>query len=241
MLKPIAPDVWHLPAPSMRFPGGLRMPIAATVIRLPDRSLAVYSPVALGEAAVGALTAEGEVAHIVAPSLLHHLHARAAAERFPRATVHAAPGLRAKQPDVPAGRELGGSDPAWGGALEALVIGGAPRLNEGVLFHRPSGTLVVADLAFNVTEPETFMTRVILGMMGVGGRRLAQSRMWKVAVRDRAAARASLDTLLDWPIRRVVPTHGAPVEIDASGFRAVVERAYGTSRSTGLLTRGGAS
>jgi hypothetical protein len=227
LLVPIAPDVWHLPAAPLKLPGGVRMPLASTVIRLPDRSLLVYSPIALDDARATALAALGEVAHIVAPSLLHHLWAKPAAERFPRAVLHGAPGLAAKRADLPIGRELGTPDPDWGDALDVAVIAGAPKLNEAVLFHRPSGTLVCADFVFNVTEPANVMTNVILSMMGVGGRRLAQSRAWKFAVRDRAAARASIDRVLGWSIQRVSPVHGEPIDIDTSSFAPTVSRAYG--------------
>jgi hypothetical protein len=226
-LVDIATDVWHLPAAPLKLPGGVRMPLASTVIRLPDRSLLLYSPVALDDAAVAALASVGEVAHIVAPSLLHHLWAKPALDRFPRAVLHGTPGLAAKRTDLPIERELGAPDPAWSGAVDVVVIGGAPRLNEAVLFHRPSGTLVCADFVFNVTNPANLRTRFVLRMMGVAGRHLAQSRVWKLAVRDRAAARTTIDRVLSWPIERVSPVHGEPVAIDSAAFAPVVERAYG--------------
>jgi hypothetical protein len=228
MLQPIAPDVWHLPAPALlRFPGGLRMPLASTVIRLPDRSLLLYSPVELDDARVAALAELGEVAHIVAPNLLHHLWAPAAAARFPRATVHAAPGLRAKVAALANARELDTGDAAWRGVVDCAVIAGAPKINETVLFHRPSGTLLVADLVFNITEHASRMTTLTLKMMGVAGKQVAQSRVWKLAVKDRPATRSSLDAVLAWPIERVAPAHGAPAAIACRDLAGRVTRAYG--------------
>lgn len=223
-LVPIAADVWHVPAPSLRLPGGARMPIASTLVRLPDRSLLLYSPVPLDEARAAAIAQVGEVAHIVAPNLWHHLYAKAAAERYPRATLHAAPGLAQKRSELKIDRELTEPDSAWGDALDALVIAGAPKLNEVVLLHRPTGTLVCADLVFNLPAPETFMSRVLFAMTGVGGSRLAQSRAWKLAVRDRAAARASVERLLSWDVRRLSPVHGTPVDLDAAGLASVMTK-----------------
>lgn len=223
-LVPIAADVWHVPAPSLRLPGGARMPIASTLVRLPDRSLLLYSPVPLDDARAAAIAELGDVAHIVAPNLWHHLYAKAAAERYPRATVHGAPGLAQKRSDLKIERELTVPDSTWGDALDAVVIDGAPKLNEAVLFHRPTGTVVCADLVFNLPAPETFMSRVLFAMTGVGGGRLAQSRAWKLAVRDRAAARASIDRLLSWDIRRVSPVHGSPVDIDGAALAAVMTK-----------------
>lgn len=231
MLKPLAPDLWRIDAAPLRLPGRLRLPVASTVIRLPDRTLLVYSPVRVDDVTAAALAAEGEVAHIVAPNLLHHLYVGPLAERFPRAIIHAAPGLAAKRPDLRIARELGTPDPAWGDAVDAVLIDGAPRINEAVLFHRPSGTLVCADLLFNVTRPENLATRMILAATGAGGRKLAQSRMWTLAVRNRDAARASLDRILAWPIERVAPVHGEVAEIDAAGLAPLLSRAYrGTAR-----------
>ncbi len=230
MLEPIAPDVWHLStAEPVKFPGGLRLPLASTAVRLPDRTLLLYSPIALDDASAAALAAEGEVAHIVAPSLIHHLHAKAAAERYPNATLHIASGLAAKNPALAGGREMGdaGAGAGWGDAIEAQQIGGAPKLGETVLFHRPSGTVMCADLLFNVTTHANFMTRMILGMTGVGGKQLAQSRMWKFGVRDRAAARTSLDRVLAWPIRRIAPCHGEATSIDNASLAPKLSRAYG--------------
>lgn len=230
-LTPVAPDVWHVPVAPMKLPGGLRMPLASSLFRLPDRSLLLYSPVPLDDAMATAIAAEGEVAHIVAPSLLHHLYAKAALDRFPRATLHGAPGLAAKRADLKIDRELGAPDPAWRDAFDVAVIGGTPKMNEALLFHRPSGTLACADFVFNITQPANLMTRMILGTMGVGGRQLGQSRVWKLAVRDRAAARTSIDRVLAWPIQRIAPVHGEPIEIDARAFAPNVARAYGGAPS----------
>lgn len=226
MLKPIATDVWHLQGEPMKFPGGLWLPIASTVVRLPDRSLLLYSPIALDDAKAAALAEQGEVAHIVAPSLIHHLWAKAAAERYPRATLHVTPGLAAKVPAFAGARELTDAA-AIDASLDSVLIGGAPKLNETVLFHRPSGVLMCADLLFNVTTHPNFMTKVILSMTGTGGKELAQSRMWKMGVKDRAAARASIDRVLAWPVTWVAPGHGEPVAVDAATLAAKMTRIYG--------------
>jgi hypothetical protein len=226
-MKEIATDIWQVDGPDLRMPGGVKMPASSTVIRLPDRSLLVYSPIAFDDAAAAAIAAAGEVAHIVAPNRYHHMFAVAAAERWPRATVHAAPGVSEKQPALKVGRELAGGERAWGDAIEVELIGGAPKINEAVLFHRPSGTLVCADLLFHVAKPGNLRARLVLAMMGTGGGRLAQSRMWSMLRKDRAAARASVDRIVSWPIARLAPCHGAAVELDAAGLAERMTRLYG--------------
>lgn len=209
----------------MRMPGGVLMPLASAVMRLADRTLLVYSPITLDDARAAAIEAEGEVAHIVAPNLLHHLHVKAASERWPRATVHGAPGLAAKRADARFDREL--TSGALDATVDVEVIGGAPKLNEAVLFHRPSGTLVCADFVFNVTEPANWRTRFALAVMGVGGRALKQSRLWRTLAKDRTAVRASIDRVLRWPIGAVLPVHGEATHIDAAALGPKLARAYG--------------
>lgn len=236
----IATDIWQVQGPGLRMPGGAVLPASSTVIRLPDRSLLIYSPIAFDDAAASAIGAAGEVAHIVAPSRLHHLFAAAAKARWPRAVVHAAPGVAEKQPalaiDRDLGRDLGrdldeagggGGGAPWGDAVALELIGGAPKASEVVLFHRPSGTLVCADLLFHITRPANLRTRLLLAMMGTGGGRLAQSRAWRFLRNDRDAARASVARMLEWPIARIAPCHGEPVEIDAAGLAGHMTRLCG--------------
>jgi len=235
-MKPIVTDVWHVSAPAMRMPGGARMPLASTVLRLADRSLLVYSPVAFTDEQAAAIEGEGEVAHVVAPNLFHHLHVRVALERWPRATLHGAPGLATKRSNLTFHRELSSAAPI-DDTVDVEVIGGAPKINETVLFHRPSGTLVCADFLFNVTVPPNLRTRAVLAMMGTGGRRLAQSRLWKLLVRDRGATRASIERILGWPIETVVPAHGEPVSLTAAALAPHLARSYG-GRVAGAGTPG---
>ena len=201
------------------------MPLASSVIRLADRSLLVYSPIRIDDAQAVAIEAQGEVRHIVAPNLLHHLHVESASERWPRAIVHGAPGHAVKRADLRFDRELvsGPLD----ASVDVEVIGGAPKANEAVLFHRPSGALVCADLLFNVTRPENLRTRLALALTGVGGGELRQSRLWRVLAKDRVAVRASIDRVLGWPITTVLPVHGDPVAIDAAALAPRLSRAYG--------------
>lgn len=225
-LKPVASDVWQVPGPAMRMAGGVHMPLAATVLRLADRSLLVYSPIAFTDEQAAAIDAQGAVRHIVGPNLFHHLHLRAAAERWPGAALHGAPGLAAKRPNLRFDSELtSGSTPD--ASVDIEVIGGAPKINETLLFHRPSGTLVCADFLFNVTEPANLRTRFALFVMGVGGRTLEQSRLWKMLARERSATRASIERVLGWPIATIAPTHGEAVTIGPQALEPKLERSYG--------------
>lgn len=207
----------------MKLPAGVVMPLSSIVIRLADRSLLVYSPIKFDDAQAAAISAEGDVKHIVAPNLYHHLFLKAATERWPGATVHAPPGLATKRGDVKLDNELGTQSI---GDVDVQVIGGAPRINEALLFHRGSGALLCGDFLFNVTEPANVATRMVLSLMGTGGKQLKQSRFWSFLTKDREAARASIDRALSWPITMVVPVHGEAVAIDAETLAPKLTRSY---------------
>jgi hypothetical protein len=226
-MEQISEDVWHVVGPALRMPGGVTMPLRSTVIRLPDRSLVIYSPIAFDAKAVASIEAVGEVAHLIAPNRWHHLFVAAAAQRWPRAIVHGAPGLAVQRPELRIDKQLGDGEPAWRDAFEVEVVGGVPKLSEAVVLHRPSGTLVCADLVFHIPRPANLRTRFVLAMMGVGGGRLAQSRGWRWLRQSRAEARRSIDRILDWPIARVAPCHGPACEIDSRALGAVLARVYG--------------
>jgi len=85
------------------------------------------------------------------------------------------------------------------------------RLEENVLFHRTSRTLVLADLVHNVGRPEHGWTKFYTRTMGFYDK-VALSRVIRwTAFSDRAAARRSVDAILSLPFERVVVGHGPPL------------------------------
>lgn len=195
----IADGVWQIRGPSLSFKAGVRVPSASTVLRLASGDVLVYSPIA----EMPGVESHGAVTHVVEPNKLHHLFVANARERWPRATFHE--------------RAVAVADPA----IDAVHVEGVPKLDETVLFHRPSRTLVVADFVFNMTA-ENLMSRIGFALTGVGGNRVAQSREWRWACKDRAAARRSVERILAWPIERIAFCHGAPVTIDAASLARLV-------------------
>jgi hypothetical protein len=224
-VESIGEDIWRVVGPDFRMPGGVYIPSATTVMRLPDRTLAIYSPIAFDDAGATELASLGDVAHVIVPSKLHHLFAAATAARWPSAQIHAAPGVRAKQPELRIDQELGtGAPAAWRGALDVVAIAGVPKIDEHVVFHHASRTLVCADLVFNIGAPKNLRTRMALAVTGVGGRRLAQSREWRWARKDPALARASVERVLAWPIERLAPCHGEPRAVDVPTLATTMTR-----------------
>ncbi|HEY4188336.1 MAG TPA: DUF4336 domain-containing protein [Polyangia bacterium] len=210
-LRPVAEDVW-VASRALSMPGGVRIPVNMTVIRLRDRSLLLHAPIALDDTAATALATLGPVRYVVAPNSFHHLFVTACLARYPEAALYLAPGLPTKRPDLTATGILGaGTPPPWAAEVDCLVVDGAPKLREVAFFHRASGSLLVTDLLFNVTDPANVATGLVLRLMGTH-RRLAVSRAWRFHTRDKKAQRPTLEALLAWPFVRIVPGHGVVYE-----------------------------
>jgi hypothetical protein len=95
----------------------------------------------------------GPVTDLVAPSVFHDLFIPQWLEAYPQARLHAADGLRREPGDWPITDELTTwAAPTWTDEIDDLVLQGMPRINETVFVHKPSRTLIVADLVFNYTD-----------------------------------------------------------------------------------------
>ena len=102
---------------------------------------------------------------------------------------------------------------AYGGApgLEAHAVAGMARLQETVVFHPASRTLVLTDLCFNLVNVEGWFARTQLKMLDAYGRFGPSFLCRNWFTTDRAELRRSIDHLLAWEPERIVVTHGAVV------------------------------
>ncbi|QRN98647.1 DUF4336 domain-containing protein [Archangium violaceum] len=210
MLRPLSNDLFVLDVP-FRMKGfdlGGRM----TVVRLPDGGLWLHSPVKLDAAVRQAVDAVGPVRFLVAPNIMHHLSLGDWAAAYPSARVLAPAGLRAKRKDLRIDVELSDvMDVGQSPTLELLLAHGVPKLEEFAFLHRPSRTLLLTDLAFNIHDSSSWLTRNYLKLCGAYGR-LAPTWLLKTMVKDKAALRAWRDRVLSWDFDRVVPCHGQVLE-----------------------------
>lgn len=205
----------------LRF-AGLEVGTRMSVVRLAGGELLLYSPVRLDSALRAELDALGQVRFVVAPNRFHHLFAGEAVAAYPDAELYGAPGLDRKRADLDFRGVLGDEAPAgWKGQLEQCFIAGFPLINEVVLFHPPSRTLLVCDLAFHLSPEQPLSTRLVLRLGGV--RDFGPTYLERLLARDRAAARRSLERILAWDFSRVVVAHGDVLE---SGGREALRAAY---------------
>jgi len=220
-LRPLAENLWVVDRPQTFYglPVGTRM----TVIRLSGGRLLLHSPVSLSPALRAELDAVGRVAYAVAPNRVHHLHAGDVAKVYPEAQLWIGPGLERKRPDLRFVDVLGDEPPEeWRDEVGQVYFRGRPYENEVVFFHRASRTLVLCDLAFNFGPRTATPTRLLMKLMRSFGR-FGPSKLDPLLIRDRVAARESLERILAWDFDRVVVAHGDVLE---RGGREALREGY---------------
>ena len=212
MLNRFAPDLWELNAPMSV--AGMQLGHRMTVARLPDGTLWVHSPVEYAAPLARELRALGRIAHVVAPNAMHDTYLEGWFAACPQGRFHGAPGFAKYRPDLKFTDTLGDTpDPAWAAVFDQHVLQGMPRINEAVFLHRPSRTLVVTDLVFNLGGEMPLLSRVLLKLNDCYCK-FAPSRLVKSVIKDRAALRRSLDRVLAWDFDAIILSHGANVHRD---------------------------
>jgi hypothetical protein len=225
-VKQLAENLWVVERPQAFYglPVGTRM----TVIRLAGGRLLLHSPVALDAQLRGELDALGRVSFAVAPNRVHHLYAGDVARAYPGARLWVAPGLPRKRPDLVFEAVLGDDAPEpWRGEVEQVFFRGRPYENEVVFFHRASRTLLLCDLAFNFGPRTALPTRLLMKLLRSYGR-LGPSTLDPWLIRDRRAARESLERILAWDFDRVVVAHG---DVQESGGHRILSEGYAWLRA----------
>jgi hypothetical protein len=222
-LTPFGPGIWTATDP-IRIPYvGVRVTATMAVVELPGQGVLLFSPVEMTPERRAAVESLGKVAHLYAPNTFHHLWLGEWADAYPGAVVHAPGALRAKRPELRIDREHDrDSTGDLSAAFDEVHIDGF-AFEETVLVHRPSETLLVADLVHNIGRPTGRWTRFYARTMGFYDRIAVSRAIRWLTFTDRAAARKSIDRLAECKFDRMVFGHGSPI---ATGARAGLQGAY---------------
>ncbi len=216
MLKTIVEGQLWVAEDDLFMPGGVHFPIRMTVIKLSGGGLWLHSPVPIDDALAANLKALGPVEHIVAPNALHHLYLADCAKRYPDACVYGPKALVDKRPEVAFDAFLDEDNAwLWGAEVDQRFIQGIPWMQETVFFHKPSATLVVTDLVFNIHKSPRLMSKLVLIFMAGAWKKLAQSRLVRFSTKDKQAAGASAARIFEWDFKRLIMAHGDIVEHNA--------------------------
>jgi Domain of unknown function (DUF4336) len=204
----------------------------ATFVRLANGDLLVHSPCPVDDVLMQHLQPIGRVAHVVAPGSYHHFHVGAWQEAYPEATTWICPGVERKRPDLEFDWLLSDNAPEpWDGELEQVLVRGNRFIWEVAFFHVASKTLILTDLVENIGDDTEgtnwvlkFWWKVVMQMWNKPMPAPEYQMGWK----DKAAAKRSLERILQWDFERVIIAHGENLEGDA---RQAVRQAWATPLS----------
>jgi hypothetical protein len=239
VIRDVVPNtITTLSAPFWRF-GLIKVGGRGTIVRLQSGALAVFSPVALTDEVKAKIAQMGEVKYIAALDIEHHIYIGPWHAAYPKAKVIGPEGLpekRAKQKneDVPfsvvfTANKQETVDPEFDSEFEYEYV--PAHANKEIVFnHKPTGTLIQADLIFNLPATEQFsktgdsatsgiLTKIFGSLTNTSGK--GQQRLiWhgpSNANKDRAGFNRSVARINEWKFDRMIPCHGDTIETGAKG------------------------
>jgi hypothetical protein len=172
--------------------------------------LIIHSPVAMAPHELAVIAALGEVHAIVAPNLFHHMFLRDCIAAFPSARVLIPEGLEAKVGPIP-DAEVMGPDVELPGEVAHYNLDQHRHLKETLLFHRPSRTLVTADLLYNYQREQHFAERTFFRLIGCyGAPKVAFYH--HISIRDPDAVREMVRWVEAMEPLRIVMSHGRIIQ-----------------------------
>lgn len=205
---------------------GFPYPTRSVVVRLGKGDLWVWSPVKPSPGLIEEVGRLGPVAHLVSPNKIHHLYLQDWTARFPDAQLWGLPSTIGKRRDLTFREALSDVPPMpWQPDLDQAWFRGSPAMDEVVFLHRPSRTVIVADLIENFTdrflrEHWSWWQRPLARLDGITAHRPRAPLEWRLSFIDRAPARAARDKVLAWPCERVIMAHGEWQRADGHRFLA---------------------
>ena len=186
---------------------GVKLRARCTVIRLEDGSLLLHSPAPLTPQLADELRALGPVRWLMVPNRFHHLATPAAAKFYPDAKVVGPSSVLEKNKSLKLDVDIHSGDfGARVPELELLPLRGVPFLDETVVFHKPSHTLIGADIAMSARANDHWTWRIAGRVTGCYDKlRLPPDVRRKIV--DKGAAARSIDAIKTTPAHRLLVAH----------------------------------
>ena len=165
-MKELAENIWVLPYSLRLFGADLRRIV--TVVRLRSGELIIHSTGPFTPEDVAAIMRLGKPGWLLDVMLRHDTFAKQGHEAFSNIPFLAPEGFSevvgfSTRPLIPV-------PAAWGDEVEVLQLEGIPSMREHLVFHRPSHTLIVADLLFNFGSDTPAWTRFLDTILACRGR-----------------------------------------------------------------------
>jgi len=176
---------------------------AKSVLLKTDKQLIIISPANFDEEMINSIKESKLEKVFIAPNNFHNLNIKKMKETFPDAQFFG-PKRSEQQSGVKLtrNRELNISN-----EITPIMIDGNFKLNETCFYHAPSESLVITDLLFNMHHKMNFSTKLALTCAGAY-HKLGMSRFLQMTINDKEKFKTSLNSLFDYPFKRVILNHG---------------------------------
>jgi len=207
----IAEDVWLFPYALKVLGVDIRRNV--TVMRLNCGRLVIHSTAPFTDGDVAQIRSLGEPGWLVEGMVDHDTFSKEGREAFPGIPFLGPEGFQGRV-DFEVGK-LAVPPSEWMPELEVIPINGAPKMAECVIFHHPTGTLIVSDLLFHFPEISSLWAKLLLTAVLGFQRAPGFSKRVRMSIEDREAFGGSLEKILAFPIKRIVPGHGVVLEENA--------------------------
>jgi hypothetical protein len=221
------------------------------LVQLKSGNLAVFSPVALTPTAKATVTSLGDrVAYIAAPDIEHHIFLSAWAAAYPNAHIIAPEGLAEKRATMNKSNkevtilsfgtiftkaEKNSTEgikvsEEFDSEFETEFVEMHPN-KELAFFHKPTKTLINADLMFNLPAQEAFSksgidpttgwsTKLFTALTNTKGNAIWQKRLqwYAFSKADRPGFNKSIQRINSWGPENIVMCHGDTIVGDGKGI-----------------------
>lgn len=242
IFRRITPNILTCSTPFNRF-GRIKIGGRGTIVKLANNSLAVFSPVALTDKVKAEMSEQlgsTDIRYITALDQEHHIFLESWHKAYPSAKILAPetlPEYRDKQKyfKLPAENlvlfkkddKSTSVDEAFDAEFDMEYVH-AHGNKELVFNHRPSRTLIEADLIFNLPAHEQhgkeatsgLLTRFFSSLNNTQGDGASQRRFiwYGISAGDRKGFAESMARIQKWDFEKIVPCHGDVIETDGKGI-----------------------
>ncbi len=210
MLEEIAPNLSLQLHPLQM--AGCKMGRVVTLIRLHTGKLVIHSTARFSPEHISEICEFGDPAWLVEATNFHDTCAKEGRQAFPDLPYLVPSGfqgydsLRCTSIDT-VQSELS----EWNDEIEVINVAGMPKIQEHVFYHRPSKTLIVADLLFNIAPDSGWWTHGFLRATAGIREYPGMSRLFRYCIKDRAAFAKSMRTIAALDFEKIVVAHGNPI------------------------------
>ena len=207
MLHEITPNVFLQRHP-LRM-AGCQMGRVVTLLRLESGKVVIHSTAEFTQEQVEEIRELGEPGWLVEATCFHDTCAKEGRKAFPDIPYLVPPGFKGAGRLV--GMALSPAPREWGEELQVIELGGMPKVREHAFFHRPSKTLIVADLMFNLPPDVGRWTQMFLRATGGISDYPGMSRLFRFLIKDRTDFVSSIGRIAKLDFDKVVVAHGEPI------------------------------